>query len=236
MRSYLAIFALSMTLLTGCTVVSENVDFDLASQPTIHIDNWVRRSPVQVYVYPSGDPAVPPKTLFVPFRMTQRMENATVIGTNVSRIVWQSWLQHEVLDTIEFANTNTPYRTDVALALARQRGADMVVGGYVTHILDGGTVSDTVVSISVEAYDVKTGNMIWSMAEGGTMPRSNTSDYLILATKSRMPTDPLAAVISTLGRDMGLKVREWAKGIPANTNNNSSKSKAFDVKSDVQAF
>lgn len=190
--------------------LSDNVDLDLASQPTIQIDNWVRLSPVQVYVHPDVSPETPPKALFVPFRMTQRMEEASAIGSNVSRLVWQTWLQNRVLGTIEFSTTSTPYRPDIALALGRQRGADLVVGGYITHFLDGGTVGDTVVSIAIEAYDVRSGNLLWSMAQGGTMPRSTVSDYLILATKSRMPADPAAAVISAISRDMGLKVRAWA--------------------------
>lgn len=207
-----AAFVLS---LAGCggpvgQTLSDRVNLDLASQPTIQLDNWVRLSPVQVYVHPDVSPETAPKALFVPFRMTQRMEEASAVGVNVSRLIWQTWLQYQVLGTIEFSTTGTPYRPDLALALGRQRGADLVVGGYITHFLDGGTVGDTVVSIAVEAYDVRSGNLLWSMAQGGTMPRSRVNDYLILATKSRMPTDPAAAVISAIAKDMGLKVRTWA--------------------------
>lgn len=209
-----AVAALILSL-AGCggpvgRALSDRVNLDLASQPTIQIDNWVRLSPVQVYVHPDVSPETSPKALFVPFRVTQRMEEASAVGVNVSRLVWQTWLQNQVLETIEFSTVGTPYRPDLALALGRQRGADLVVGGYITHLLDGGTVGDTAVSIAVEAYDVRSGNLLWSMAQGGTMPRSRVDDYLILATKSRMPTDPAAAVISAIARDMGLKVRAWA--------------------------
>lgn len=204
-----------LLLLSACSMSvhnSDNVDFDLASEAVIHIDNWVRLSPLQVHVYPTGDPVRSPRALFIPFRVTQRMEDASLVGQNISRIIWQSWLEGEVFDTLEFSNTQTPFRPDVALALARQRGADTVVGGYVQHFLDGGTVSQTVVSIEVQAYNVQTGDMIWSMSQGGLMPASSISDYLLFATKSRMPTDPAAAIITAIGRDMARKLRTWAKG------------------------
>lgn len=211
--------AIAVLALAGCgtpvgRTLSDNVDLDLASEPVIQVDNWVRRSPVQVYVHPDISPATPPKALFLPLRVTQQMEEASAVGANISRLIWQTWLQNKVLGTIEFANTNTPYRPDLALALGAQKRADLVVGGYITHFLDGGTVGDTVVSLSIEAYDVRTGNLMWSMAQGGTMPRSRVSDYLIFATKSRMPTDPAAAVIAALAADMGLKIRNWATDQP----------------------
>lgn len=205
--------------LAGCgtqagQMLSNHVDFDLASQPTIYSDNWVRLSPVQIYVHPDVSPETPPKALFVPFRMTQRMEEATPIGRNISHIVWQTWLQNQVLGTIEFSNSSTPYRPDIALSLGRQRGADLVIGGYITHFLDGGTAGESVASIAVEAYDVRSGNLLWSMAQAGSMPRDNVSDYLLFAVKSRMPTDPVAAIVSAMARDMGLKIRDWANPQP----------------------
>ncbi|MEG1610416.1 MAG: hypothetical protein RR317_04460, partial [Bilophila sp.] len=158
MRTNLGLLLFFVFTLTGCGeamhTLSDSVDFDLASQPTVRFDNWVRVSPVQVYVHPDIAPATPPKALFVPFRVTQQMENATSLGHNISRMVWQGWLQHKVLGTIEMAQTNQPYRPDIALALGRQRGADLVIGGYITHFIDGGTVGDSVVSIASEAYDV----------------------------------------------------------------------------------
>lgn len=235
LRSFL-ISATALCMLCACSPgtkqsMNNNVEFDLASEAVIYQDNWVRLSPLQVYVYPTGDPAKTPRTLFVPFRVTQRMENATIVGQNISRVIWQSWLQGEVFDTLEFSSTNTPYRSDVALALGRQRGADLVIGGYVTHFLDGGTVSESAVSITVEAWDVHSGNMLWSLGQGGLMPASTVSDYLLFATKSRMPRDPAGVIISAIGRDMGRKIRSWAKGdivpVPEPSANSSDEKKAF---------
>lgn len=203
---------LCVSLLAACagssnSGVSANVD--LASEPTVYVDTFVRQSPVQVYVHPDGPPVEPPKALFMPLRLTQQMENAVSTGYNLSRLYWQSWLQAKVFPVLEFAATNTPYRPDVALAMGRQRGADLVVGGYITHFIDGGTTGDTSVSVAIEIYEVKTGNLLWSMAQGGFMQKVAANDYLIFAVKSRMPTDPAYAVLMTLGRDMGKTVRNW---------------------------
>ena len=202
-----------LVLLGGCSVAqssrSVNLDLDLASQPTFFVNNWVEKSPVQLFVYPTAPPDEPPKALFMPLRLTQRMENAVTVGHNVSRLIWQSWLQAQVLPVIEFAYTNTPYRPDLALAMARQKGADLVIGGYITHLLDGGTNGNSEASLALEIYDVKTGNLIWSMAQGGYIQKAKISDYLLFAVKTRMPNDPTTAVLMALGADMGLKVREW---------------------------
>ena len=195
--------------LAGCANQSGpvGVDFDLASEPTIYLSKHVDRGPVQVYVQPDGEPLSPPRALFFPFRMTQRMEDALSVGQNLSRLVWQTWLQQKVFPTLEYANVSTPYRRD--LALAARKGADMVVGGYITHFLDGGTMGDTTVSIAIEAYDVKTGNLMWSMAQGGRMQKDQVSDYLLFAVKTRLPGDPAAAVVTALAGDMAVKVRNW---------------------------
>lgn len=197
--------------LTGCANQSGSmgVDFDLAGQPTIYVNKLVNRGPIQVYVQPDGEPLKPPRALFVPFRVTQRMENALEVGRNLSGLIWQTWLQSNVFPTLEYEHTSTPYRPDIALALAARKGADMVVGGYITHFLDGGTMGDTTVSIAIEAYDVKTGNLMWSMAQGGRIQRDQVSDYLLFAVQTRLPADPAAAVVTALASDMAAKVRNW---------------------------
>lgn len=209
----LAICTLVVAFVSGCSVSKESrsmdLDFDLASQPTFFMNNWVERGAVQVFVYPNQPPLEPPRALFMPLRLTQRMENAVTVGHNLSRLVWQSWLQNQVLPVIEFAYTNTPYRPDLALAMGRQKGADLVIGGYITHFLDGGSKGNSEVSLALEIYDVKTGNLLWSMAQGGFMQRAKISDYLIFAVKTRMPNDPATAVLMALSSDMGQRVREW---------------------------
>lgn len=191
--------------LAGCGSVSA----DLTSQPEVYVDNMVQRNPVQVYVRPQEPPEAAPRTLFMPFRVTQQMENGTVTGRNISYYIWQNWLQTQALAVCEFAMTDVPYRPDHALAMARSKGADMVVGGYVTHIVDGGTTGDSSLSVAIEAYDVATGNMIWSMAQGGYMQQNKVKDFIAFSVNTRMPMSPIGAIAAALGTDMGLEIKHW---------------------------
>lgn len=194
--------------------VRESVNIDLSSQPEIIFDNWVNSSPVQVYVHPDVPPENPPKVLFIPFRMTQDIEHFMTIGRNISHMIWQNWLQNKVFSTLEFLQTTTPYRPELALDIAEKKGADLVVTGYITDFIDGGTTGDTRVSIAIEVYDVQTRNLLWSMAQAGSMQAAKVNDYLIFATKRRMPSNPSAAVINVLAEDMGKKVKEWITPTP----------------------
>lgn len=217
MRIIILLLMIQMLLsVTGCgsltsagQSIRDSVNFDLTSQPEIILDNWVNTSPVQIYVYPTTPPPSPPKALFIPFRMTQQIENFLTVGRNISHIVWQNWLQNEVFSTLEFLRSDITYRPDIALSIAEQKGADLVVGGYVTDFIDGGTRGDTRVSLAIEIYEVKTGNLLWSMAVAGTMQASKVNDYILFATRIRMPTNPSSAVITVLSEKMGEKVKKW---------------------------
>lgn len=178
-------------------------------QAEVILDNWINTSQIQVYVYPQSPPVEPTKVLFVPFRVTQQMENFLTVGNNISRIIWQNWLQNNIFSTLEFLQNGTAFRPDVSLTIAKQKGANLVVGGYITDFIDGGLSGDTRVSIAIEIYDVSTGNLIWSLAQAGSMQATSVNDFIIFATKTRMPTNPSTAVINLLAEDMGKKIKEW---------------------------
>ncbi len=206
---------LAITLLAaGCATQQSRsvaVQLDFASQPTVYVNTFIERNAPQVFVYPTASPENPPKALFYPLTLVQRMENASVVGQGISRIVWQTWLQEQVFPVLEFAQIKETYTPERALALGRVMGADVVVGGYITHLIDGGTAGNSEASLSLEIYDVPSGNMIWSMGSGGFIQKDKVSDYLLFAVKAKMPSDPLAAVITTLSADMGRVVSNWAE-------------------------
>lgn len=209
-RLFILLTALVTLLTVSCASPPRvSVDMDLASQPTFYLDDWVRRGHPQVMVRPEGRPEVPPNALFIPLRVTQQMQQPSIVGLNVSRMVWQTWLQQRVFPVIEFADQTTPYRQDLALRLARMKGAQVVIGGYITYFVEGGTAGDTRVSLQMEIYDVPTGQLLWSMAHTGLLERQFTNDYLLFATKARMPSDPTWAVIQTISADMGKEVHDW---------------------------
>ena len=82
----------------------------------------------------------------------------------LSRQIWQVWLSLNAFQTLEYAAEVGPYEPESALALARRRGADLVVGGYINHYLDGGSGGTSSLSLSMEIYDARSGVLLWSMA------------------------------------------------------------------------
>ena len=205
--------------LGGCSTsagraVTSNVNFSLSGERAVYWDEWVRKGTPQIFVSPDRAPEKPPTALFMPLRLTQKMEHANSVGYNLSRIVWQTWLQNGTLPAIEFAEGAPPYRSDLALAYARGRNADLVIGGTINYYKDGGTVSDSAVSLSLEIYDVKSGHMLWSFGQAALMQAGKVNDFLLFAVKSRMPADPATACLTAAASDLSRMVRAWAYDMP----------------------
>lgn len=211
---------------TGRSVAGE-VDFSLSGQNIIYWDEWVRKGQPQIFVSPDRAAEHPPTAVFMPLRLTQKMEHANSIGYNLSRIVWQTWLQENTLPTIEFADGAPPYRPDLALAYGRQRNADLVIGGTINYFKDGGTVGDSAVSLSLEIYDVKSGVLLWSFGQACLMQSAKIRDYLLFATKSRMPGDPAAACLTAAASDLARMVQAWAYNLRPGRQDKTFQPKAF---------
>jgi hypothetical protein len=160
-------------------------------------------------VYPKDASGSDPSVLFVPFRVTQKITDPEMIGYAQSRTVYQTWLSMEIFPAMEYAAEQGPFRRDRALALAQAKGADLVVGGFVTYYLAGGGTADSQLAIQVEIYDVPSGQLVCSMAQSALMPARETNDFIIFAVKTRLPSDPMYALTKTMAEDMGQLLRGW---------------------------
>lgn len=199
----------------GCATLQttdEHVNFNPADKVTFYRDQWVQRNPPEVYVQPLEKAAYAPKVLFIPFRVTQPIDNPNIIGYTAARVVWQTWLSMQLFPAMEFSPDDVPYRRDRALQLGRYRNADVVVGGFVTHVISGGTVGDSMLSLQIEAIDTSSGQVIWSMGQAGLMPASRTNDYFLFVTKTRVPANPLQAIAKVIAIDTGKLVQDWIAG------------------------
>lgn len=208
----LLLFAL---LAAGCGTargIDEQIHFNPSDKTIIFRDAGVQRNPPEVHVQPRTAAPSDLRVLFLPFRVTQPMDNPTVAGYTAARTFWQTWLTMRVFSNLEFSGDDTPYRRDRAVALARARGADMVVGGFVTYLYAGGTAGESQVSLQVEAHDVRSGQMVWSMSQSAMMPAPRTNDYFLVSTRTRLPSDPLHAIVQVIAGDMGSQVQDWMSG------------------------
>lgn len=217
MSSSLRLWALSVLLclspLAGaCSSLHDPAGrgtIDLTTPGILYTDSTIYRGDIQVMVHPNINLEQPPTALFVPLGLTQAMHDSLPVSEGVSRQVWQQFLSEGTFSTLELADMAPPYRTDLALPLARAKGADMLVGGYITYYLDGGQTGNTKISLQLEVYDVKTGDMLWSLAHAGLLPYQAARDYLLLQVKSRMPADPMSAVIAAVAGDMARLLHMW---------------------------
>lgn len=214
-RGLFVCFFSLLFFLGGCSTwrgVDEQVHFDPSGKTTFYRDSWVQRNPPEVHVQPKMAAPSGLRVLFIPFRVTQPIDNPTVLGYTTARTVWQTWLSMQIFPNMEFSGDDTPYRRDRAVALARSRGADLVIGGFVTYVYAGGTAGDSQIALQVEAHDTRSGQLVWSMAQSGMIPASRTTDYFLFATKTRMPSDPLHAITQAIASDMGTKLQDWVSG------------------------
>lgn len=193
---------------------------DFSTPFQIRTDNFVRRQPPAVYVRPQTPIGYRPSALFVPLRMVQDINNAVTFSDLLSRQVWQIWLSQGAFGTLEYAPQAGPFERNRALALARQKGAEILVGGFINHYMDGGYGGESSVSMTIEAYDVKTGNMIWQLSQGGLMDKEKKHDFYLFEITERNPSDPSGLIIRSLAWDMGNIILKWVN--PAAGNNKAS--------------
>lgn len=194
-------------------------------------DNFVRRQPPAVYVQPEAPLGHRPRALFVPLRAVQQINNAVTFSDLLSRQIWQIWLSQNAFNTLEYAPQAGPFNRDRALALARRKGAELLVGGVINHYMDGGQNGESSVSLNIEIYDVKSGNLIWSMAQGGLMEPEKKHNFYLFEVTERNPADPSGLITRSLAWDMGQLIRQWV-----NPGIGDDKSSTWDKITGNQAF
>ena len=185
------------------------VSGDFSTPFQVQVNNFVRRQPPAVYVAPRESLNRRPRALFVPLRMVQQIADPVSFSTMFSRQIWQVWLSLNAFQTLEYAADAGPYEPSRAMALARRRGAEMVVGGYINHYMDGGSGGTSSLSLALEIYDARTGTLLWSMAQGGLMEARQVHDFYLFSIKERNPGDPAGFIARSLAWDMGRQVLAW---------------------------
>lgn len=217
---------LALGAATGCarspddSYSSISLAGDFSTPIQIKIDNFVRRQPPVAYVRPQTPLNYRPRALFVPLRAVQQITNAVTFSDLLSRQIWNVWLSQGAFNTLEYAPQAGPFDRERALAMARQKGADVVVGGFINHYMDGGSGGESSLSLNIEVYDVKSGNMIWSLAQGGLMDKETKHDFYLFNITERNPADPSGLITRSLAWDMGNEIRKWVN--PAAGDNKAS--------------
>lgn len=200
--------ALALTVMFSACAL----DPKLTEQSTVYVDVHVKRNNPSVFIQPQNAPARPFKAVILPFTVQQDVYNARHLAKQLTEIFANTWNQDRVFPTLYYEPTQEGLSKEQAILVARDRGADCVVMGRLAYILDGGTRSDSSVSLSFEIFDVNSGQRIWSMAQAGRMDPDRSSDFVLFKRESRMPQDPLWAIMTALGHDTGGPIKKWNMG------------------------
>ncbi|MBQ7456738.1 MAG: hypothetical protein IJS54_03950 [Desulfovibrio sp.] len=209
------LFVLCCLVLCACAHSPDNSRIgveatdDFGTPFQIHIDNHVRRQPPAIAVQPQARIDHRPKAIFLPFRMTQHINGADSFSRVLSRQFWNIFLSLSIFHTLEFVETYVPYTPAMAMSLGRQKGAELAVGGYIHHYFDGGVGGTSSMSIALEIYDVRSGVLLWSMAQGGMLEARQSHDFYLFAIKERNPGDPAGLIARSLAWDMGQELLKW---------------------------
>ena len=212
----LLIFCLCLSACSGANL-ERKVNMDIGSGKVFKYE-WVERNPPEVHIYPAEAPSEAPTALLVPFKMMQAMppHEGEYIAQEVTRTFWQTWIKEEMLPVIEYDASKDLYSLNRALAMARAKGADLLITGQINYFISGGTAGFTQVAVRVEIYDVPSATMLWSIVHGGNISVKETRDYIFFDAESKVPADPVYAVCRVLAWDIAALLKDWIS--PSRTN------------------
>lgn len=202
----LAALTLACLLLSACGHVQPRI----TESSKVTLDQDVRTSPLHTYAKPRTTPTRGLSALFVPFKVTESMENPRLIGTQSMTVFWQTFMEREVF-AVQSLDDDAFYNNRAHVArLARSKGADLAVTGEISHYLHGGSNSDSAVSLRLDIIDAASGDLVWSLAQAGRMERVLTEDYILFRRSYRMPMDAMNLMLYRIASNMADVVHDWS--------------------------
>ncbi len=195
---------------SACGVSRDSLYLDLASQPVYYQDAKVQHGSPQVIISPTTQPNRQLTALMVPFRLTQQSTEAKQIGRDVSRLFWQVFLGEQIFPIIEYDENALPYRADYSQRQGVGKKAEIVIGGQITQYYSGGAQGVSSLSVTLEIWDLATGNLIWSVSQAASLDPTGYNDYIVMSTRKRIPADPMWMISTTVARDIAGIIGAWS--------------------------
>ena len=185
------------------------IDADLSQGIRIYHNAKVYLSDLQINVAPNRALETKPTALFVPLGLVQSNIDHYGISYGVSRILWQQLLAEQTFKILEFSEVPPPNRVEHAIQGAKALGAQFLVGGYITHFIDGAGVGDSKIAIQIEVYDANTGLLLWAINQSGVLPYKTDKDNIFFTVHNRMPIDAMSTLVSAVGTDIAKHLHRW---------------------------
>ncbi len=181
--------------LLGCA--TDPVDINLYGL-TYKEDAPVILSPPVEAVTPLSMPASNLRALILPFAVRQELPVRKDIAREMTDIFRLTWLEHRVFDVLEYDSSRSWPGLAEALALARAKGANLLVSGNLSEFYEGGRTGNTSIGLTVEVHWVADGTLLWSAAQAATLESGPDKDFVLVRSSRRLPAQPTYAVMRTL--------------------------------------
>ena len=153
-------------------------------------------------VTPASMPDTGYRALILPFALRQDIAVRKDLGREMADIFRRAWLQKRVFGTMEFDPSRAWPGLGEALALARAKGANILVTGNVSQFYEGGGTGRTSIGVTAEVHWVPDGTLIWSAAQAAAMEAGPAKDYVVVRSSTRLPEHPTYAVMRALSLSM----------------------------------
>lgn len=211
-------------------------DHDLALGLRFYREAGIYTGEIVTRVHPTANLEGKPTALFVPLGLVQNNRDHQAISLGVSRLVYESFLQEQTFAVLEYNDYVVPYRTEDMLPLAREKGADYLIGGVINQYFDGGAAGDSRFAMQLFVYQVESGDLMWSLHHSGVLPYKPDSDYALFKVKHRMPVNPMSTLIAAVSGELATLIHYWTDYAAMEEKERKAHEESFSGYLDPDAF
>lgn len=184
-------------------------EFDLDNGLRFYREAGIYTGEIVTRVHPTANVSQKPTALFVPLGLVQNNRDHDAISRGVSQLVYESFLAEQTFAALEYSDYVIPYRVEDMLPVAREKGAEYLIGGVINQYYDGGNTGDSRFAMQLYVYQVDSGDLMWSLHHGGVLPYKPEAQYGLFSIKNRMPVNPMTTLISVVGGELAKLMHYW---------------------------
>jgi OOP family OmpA-OmpF porin len=162
-----------------------------------------------VAVHPKGRQYTPLTAYFHPFVIQQENSDYEQLSASFAQIFSNAWLEERLFTVQEFRPEAAYQGVGTALRRARQRGADLMIIGFVPYFYAGHTLDDTAITIQINIYETKSSTLLWTMLQSGRIESKRPDDYIYFMHDFRMTDAPFNKIIRSIAADMAIPLKGW---------------------------
>ncbi len=190
-----------LVLGVACAPPSFQADWHLHGA-RVYADAGVVLGALEESVIPQNEASVPERALLVPLVMEADAAHRRALATGLTGTLCDVWRAMGVFAALEFHAGERVTARDEALALARSKGASVLLWGRLNPVLVGGGLGRTEIGVRLETIWVPTGQTYWMASQAGVIEGGYVRDYVLAKREIRLPRHPEAALMAALAESL----------------------------------